>query len=175
MMAFDGGHLIWVVCSVLWSEFLAGCLSQCQLLSLHSIFRNGGWWLFKTHLIKNPMTVEERDYGNTKVYLSAFLNHVRIMKMIEGEVFKEANCEIKDTMPGYLKTMEKVNFLTHLVPKYWNRLSCPDSVLGATPNTDRGVLSIFKIFKNCTSNIEDKFECRKITHNPIALRPIFAH
>lgn len=67
------------------------------------------------------------------------------MKMIEGEVFKEANCEIKDTMPGYLKTMEKVNFLTHLVPKYWNRLSCPDPVLGATPNTDQGILSIFKI------------------------------
>lgn len=75
MMAPDGGHPIWVVCSVLWFEFLAGGLSQAQFLSLHFTFRNGGWGLFK-NAIENLMTIEERDCGNTQVYLSAFYNHV---------------------------------------------------------------------------------------------------
>lgn len=61
----------------------------------------------------------------------------RIMKIIKVKYSnKEASCEIKDPMPGYLKTMKKVDFLSHLVPKELQQLSCSDPV-SDLPNTDQ--------------------------------------
>lgn len=74
------------------------------------------------------------------------------------------------------KDNEKGSFPHPPYSKNWSRLCHPDPVSGEMSNISRGILGIFKIFfreEEYKSHIEDKFECRKTMHNPIALTPIF--
>lgn len=122
--------------------------------------------------------VEEQDHGNTKAHLSASVNHMKD----HGNAWKqyihtqETKHAIKDLCPA-IKNNEKGNFLHPSYSKNWSKLCHVDRVLEEMSNINRGTLSVSKIFffflEKYKSHMEDKFECRKAMHNPIALIPTF--